>query len=252
MAALRALPWTLTALSLLSLRGAGAVEGHHTLVQEIVVQTYGQLGEMMFQIDYDEIFYVHSPSKEVVWRLPDFETFASYDSQGALAGLSAQKANLEIMMKMLNRTRATNDPPDVMVFTENPMELGEPNVLICFMNKFFPPVIKATWLKNGERMFEGVGETDFYPNDDFSFRKFLYLTFIPREGDEYACSVDHWGQQGTVNKLWDAQVNPPQSEEVETLVCALGLAVGIIGIIAGTILIIKGMRISTRARRVGR
>uniref|UniRef100_A0A8C4YRG9 HLA class II histocompatibility antigen, DR alpha chain-like n=1 Tax=Gopherus evgoodei TaxID=1825980 RepID=A0A8C4YRG9_9SAUR len=42
----------------------------------------------------------------------------------------------------------------------------------------------------------------------------------------------------------EAQVPTPVPETTETLVCALGLAVGIVGIIAGTILIIKGMKMN--------
>lgn len=239
-------------LPLLSLPEAGALEVHHVEITSEITQSYDQLGEYTSQNDGDEIFYVQSPRKEVVWRLPDFEKFSTFDSQGALGNLAIDKYNLDIWAKRSNYSAAKNDPPEVMVFTENPVELGEPNVLICFMNKFFPPVINVTWLKNGARMFEGVGETDFYPNDDFSFRKFLYLTFIPTEKDEYACSVDHWGQPDTVNVLWDAQVPLPPSEEMQTVVCALGLAVGVIGVTVGTILIIKGMRNNNQQRRRGR
>ncbi|KAJ1146706.1 hypothetical protein NDU88_012969 [Pleurodeles waltl] len=209
--------WAVALWHLLALPEMGALEVHHVQMVSEITQSYDQLGEYTFQNDGDEIFYVQSPRKEVSWRLPDFEKFTSFDSQGALGNLAVDKYNLDIWAKRSNYTAAKNDPPEVMVFTENPVDLGEPNILICFMNKFFPPVINATWLKNGVRVFEGVAETDFYPNDDFSFRKFLYLSFIPTEKDEYACSVDHWGQSDTVNVLWDAQVPVPPSEEIQTV-----------------------------------
>uniref|UniRef100_A0A674JXU1 Ig-like domain-containing protein n=1 Tax=Terrapene triunguis TaxID=2587831 RepID=A0A674JXU1_9SAUR len=72
-------------------------------------------------------------------------------------------------------------PPEVTVFPEDPVELGEPNVLICFVDKFFPPALSVTWLKNGQEVTEGVYETDFYPRQDNSFRKFSYLPFLPSQ-----------------------------------------------------------------------
>ena len=43
----------------------------------------------------------------------------------------------------------------------------------------------------------------------------------------------------------------PASESTETLVCALGLAVGIVGIIVGTILIIKAMKMNSARNQRG-
>ena len=43
----------------------------------------------------------------------------------------------------------------------------------------------------------------------------------------------------------EPQLPLPASESTETLVCALGLAVGIIGIVVGTILIIKAMKMNS-------
>uniref|UniRef100_A0A674JZC7 Ig-like domain-containing protein n=1 Tax=Terrapene triunguis TaxID=2587831 RepID=A0A674JZC7_9SAUR len=160
-------------------------------------------GEFMFELDQDEIFYVDLERKETVWRLPDFGKFTSFEEQGALGSAAVGKANLESLIRSFNHTRAQNEPPEVTVFPEDPVELGEPNVLICFVDKFFPPALSVTWLKNGQ---EGLPEP----------------------------FTNHW----------EAQVPNPIPETTETLVCALGLAVGIIGIIAGTILIIKGMKMN--------
>uniref|UniRef100_A0A8C3F7S0 Ig-like domain-containing protein n=1 Tax=Chrysemys picta bellii TaxID=8478 RepID=A0A8C3F7S0_CHRPI len=132
-------------------------------------------------------------------------------------------------------------PPEVTVFPRGPVELDEPNVLICFVDKFFPPVLRLTWLKNGQEVTGGVSETDFYLRQDNSFRKFSYLPFFPSPGDFYDCRVEHWGLPKPFTKHWEVQVHTPVPKTTETLVCALGLAVSII---AGTILIIKGMKMN--------
>uniref|UniRef100_A0A674JW56 Ig-like domain-containing protein n=1 Tax=Terrapene triunguis TaxID=2587831 RepID=A0A674JW56_9SAUR len=159
-------------------------------------------GEFMFEFDQDEIFYVDLERKETVWRLPDFGKFTSFEAQGALGNMAVLKKNMEIIIQRSNRTRAQNVPPEVTVFPEDPVELGEPNVLICFVDKFSPPVLRMTWLKNGQEVTEGVSETDFYPRPDNSFRKFSYLPFLPSQGDFYDCRVEHWGLPEPFTKHW--------------------------------------------------
>ncbi|NXW52927.1 DRA protein, partial [Nyctiprogne leucopyga] len=201
-------------------------------------------GQYMFDFDGDEIFHVDLQKTETVWRLPEFGRFAGFEAQRALRNIAIDKQNLEIMMENSNRSRGTIAPPEVTVFSEETVELEDPNVLICYVDKFWPSVITITWLKNGQEVTDGVLETVFYRGQDHTFRKFSYLPFIPTRGDYYDCRVEHWGLPTALLRHWEPQVPLPASESTETVVCALGLAVGIIGIIVGTILIIKAMKMN--------
>nr|AAF99282.2 MHC class II alpha chain [Caiman crocodilus] len=237
----------LALITVLALQGTGAVKVDHVLSQVAYYQRTHpstESGEFMFEFDNDEIFHVDLEKKETIWRLPDFGKFTSFEAQGALGNIAVLKKNMEIMIERSNRTRSQIVAPEVKVFSENPVELGEPNILICFVDKFSPPVLNITWLKNGKEMTDGVFETDFYPRQDNAFRKFTYLPFIPTTDDYYDCRVEHWGLAKPFLKHWEAQVPTPIPETTETVVCALGLAVGIIGIIAGTVLIMKGMKMN--------
>ncbi|XP_075773236.1 HLA class II histocompatibility antigen, DR alpha chain-like isoform X2 [Pelodiscus sinensis] len=238
----------LALLTLLALPGAGAVKVEHVTSQVEFYQRTDrpqqESGEFMAEFDQDEIFHVDLDKKETVWRLPEFSKFTSVKGQDALGIIATVKHNLDTLMKRSNYTRAQNVPPEVTVFHEDPVELGEPNVLICLADKFSPPALSVTWLRNGEEVAEGVYETDFYPRPDHAFRKFSYLPFLPRQGDYYDCRVQHQGLAQNFTKHWEAQVPTPVPETTETLVCALGLAVGIVGIVAGTVLIIKGMKMN--------
>ncbi|XP_075773231.1 HLA class II histocompatibility antigen, DR alpha chain-like [Pelodiscus sinensis] len=238
----------LALLTLLALPGAGAVKVEHVSSQVDFYQRTDQpqqeSGEFMFQFDQDEILHVDLDRQETVWRLPQFSKFASYDAQGALGIIATAKHNLDLLIKQSNYTWAQNVPPEVTVFPKAHVELGEPNVLICLADKIFPPALSVTWLRNGQEVAEGVYETDFYPRPDHAFRKFSYLPFLPRQGDYYDCRVQHQGLAQNFTKHWEAQAPTPVPETTETLVCALGLAVGIVGIVAGTVLIIKGMKMN--------
>uniref|UniRef100_A0A8B9QZ72 Ig-like domain-containing protein n=1 Tax=Apteryx owenii TaxID=8824 RepID=A0A8B9QZ72_APTOW len=102
---------------------------------------------------------------ETVWRLPEFGDFASFEAQGALQNIAVDKQNMEILMQRSNRSQGAigNNPvPEVTVFSEDPVELGNPNMLICYVDKFWPPMITIKWLKNGQEMVDGVVETVFY------------------------------------------------------------------------------------------
>ncbi|NWU73818.1 DRA protein, partial [Pterocles burchelli] len=202
-------------------------------------------GQFMFDFDGDEILHVDLQKAETVWRLPEFGNFASFQAQRALQNMVAAKQNLEVMMKLFNRSQTTTVPPEVTVFPKRRVELGDPNILICYVDKFWPSVISITWLRNGQEVKDGVLETVFYRGQERTFRKFSYLPFIPTRGDYYDCRVEHEGLSSTLLKHWEPQVPLPASESTETLVCALGLAVGIVGIVVGTILIIKAMKMNS-------
>ncbi|XP_009468963.1 PREDICTED: HLA class II histocompatibility antigen, DR alpha chain-like [Nipponia nippon] len=253
MAGGRGIPLAL--LAVLTLRGAGAVKVGNAIIQTDLYQRDERLqqegGQFMFDFDGDEIFHVDLQKQETIWRLPEFGKFASFEAQGALQNIAVMKQNLKIMTENSNHSQATIASPEVTVFSEDPVELGDPNVLTCYVDKFWPSVISITWLRNGQEVTDGVLETVFYRGQDCTFRKFSYLPFIPARGDYYDCRVEHEGLPTALLKHWEPQVPLPVSESTETLVCALGLAVGIVGIIVGTILIIKAMKMNSARNQRG-
>ncbi|XP_004711786.2 mamu class II histocompatibility antigen, DR alpha chain-like [Echinops telfairi] len=227
---------------LMSFQKSWAIKEDHVIIQAEFYQSPDQSGEFMFDFDGDEIFHVDMGKKETVWRLKEFERFASFEAQGALANIAVDKANLDIMKKRSNNTPIVNVPPEVTVLLHDVVEAEQPNVLICFVDKFTPPVLKVTWLKNGAPVTTGVSETVFLPRDDHLFRKFFYLPFLPSAEDYYDCQVEHWGLDTPILKHWEFEAPTPFPETTENVVCILGLVVGLVGIIVGSLLIIKGVR----------
>nr|XP_020671394.1 H-2 class II histocompatibility antigen, A-R alpha chain-like [Pogona vitticeps] len=240
---------------LLALPLAQAVEVDDIYVQADFFQesfpSGKESGEYQHEMNGEEIFHVDSEQKKDVWRLPDFRTFTGFDAQGALNDLAVLKNNLEIMIKCSNRTQAQNVAPSARVYPKDPVELGDPNVLICFVDKFSPPVLNITWLKNEEVVSKDIQETDFYSSVDNTFRKFSYLAFVPEEGDFYACKVDHWGLQESLTREWYPRQPTPPPKTTDTVVCGLGLAFAVLGIVAGPALFFKARKMKEANHRRG-
>ncbi|KAM5324749.1 LOW QUALITY PROTEIN: RLA class II histocompatibility antigen, DP alpha-1 chain-like [Glossophaga mutica] len=197
------------------------------------VQTHRPSGEFMLEFDEDEQFHVGLDKKETVWHLPEFLHAFDYDARRGIADITVARKNLNTLIHRSNRSRATNEPPEVTVFPKEPVELGQPNTLICHVDKFFPPVLSVTWLHNRQAVTEGVAETTFLPSTELRFHKFHYLTFVPSA----VARVGHWGLDRPLLRHWEAQEQIQVPETTETVVCALGLVVGLAGIIAGTIVL---------------
>nr|AAI71877.1 Unknown (protein for MGC:198592) [Homo sapiens] len=214
-------------------------------------QSYGPSGQYSHEFDGDEEFYVDLERKETVWQLPLFRRFRRFDPQFALTNIAVLKHNLNIVIKRSNSTAATNEVPEVTVFSKSPVTLGQPNTLICLVDNIFPPVVNITWLSNGHSVTEGVSETSFLSKSDHSFFKISYLTFLPSADEIYDCKVEHWGLDEPLLKHWEPEIPTPMSELTETVVCALGLSVGLVGIVVGTVLIIRGLRSVGASRHQG-
>uniref|UniRef100_A0A8D2H3D2 Ig-like domain-containing protein n=1 Tax=Urocitellus parryii TaxID=9999 RepID=A0A8D2H3D2_UROPR len=191
-----------------------------------IYQTYGDYGQFTYELDGDEL-------------QPEFSNFMIFEIHKALRNLVVVKKNLDTLIKDSNFTPCAVfivEIPEVVVFPKSPMTLGIPNTLICLVDDIFPPVINITWFCNGHLVPESIAETTFYPKSDCSFLKFSYLTFVP--STEYFCDfkVEHWGLEEPLLKHW---LPTPMSELTETVACALGMALGLMGVVIGSILIIQ-------------
>ncbi|XP_021074052.1 RLA class II histocompatibility antigen, DP alpha-1 chain [Mus pahari] len=228
---------------LLSLSGSGAIKvrrmAEHIAVYNIFVQTQHASSECMYTFDGDEQFYVDLDREEKVWDLPGFSKVYAFDAQEALPYIVSLKNNLRALIQRYNVTQAPSEPPEVTMFPKNLVELSQPNILICHINRLFPPVLNVTWLHNRQLVTEGTSETVFLPSMELRFHKFHYLTFIPKAQDVYDYRVEHWGQGQPSLGHWEMQEPVQVSETMETAVCALGLVVGLVGIVVGSVLILR-------------
>ncbi|XP_004479866.1 HLA class II histocompatibility antigen, DO alpha chain isoform X2 [Dasypus novemcinctus] len=235
--------------TLLQPQEAGATQADHMgSYGPAFYQSYGASGQFTHEFDGEQLFSVDLKRKQAAWRLPGLGDFARFDPQQGLAGIARIRAHLDVLVERSNRTRAPNVPPKVTVLPKFRVELGQPNVLVCIVDGLFPPVVNVTWLRNGLPVTEGAAQTSFYSRPDHLFRKFLYLPLVPAAEDVYDCQVEHWGLDGPLLEHWEPRVPVPPADTAETLVCVLGLAMGLAGLVVGTILIFAGTRLSSAPR----
>ncbi|XP_078272171.1 H-2 class II histocompatibility antigen, E-U alpha chain-like [Rhinoraja longicauda] len=129
-------------------------------------------------------------------------------------------------------------PPQAAMYAEDPVEWGQPNTLICLADGFYPARINMKWKRNDEPVTEGINTTEYYLKNDYSFQRFTYLTFTPSPGDMYSCHVEHEGLERPTTVFWEPEV-PEEASGPGTVICALGLTLGIISAVVGIILLIK-------------
>ncbi|MGH0155615.1 UNVERIFIED_CONTAM: hypothetical protein FKN15_036353 [Acipenser sinensis] len=178
----------------------------HLYRKLIACQTNNTKTEDESELDQDELFYIDFDKKEAVQRLPRFS-----EHWGVGPDTIAQaEANRQICIQNVAASAQCHEyppekqvPPRASVYTENHLELGKPNTLICFIDGFHPAVIKVSWTKNTLPVTEGVTQTDFYSNKDFTFRMFSYLSFTPELGDVYSCQVQHSALPETLTTFWE-------------------------------------------------
>lgn len=93
--------------------------------------------------------------------------------------------------------------PTSHIYSQREVELGVPNTLICRVSDFHPTPVDVTWTRNEQPVAERtIIQTQYYSNEDFSFRIFSYLSITPQEGDIYSCSVGHVSLQEPLTRIW--------------------------------------------------
>ncbi|XP_041068955.1 H-2 class II histocompatibility antigen, A-U alpha chain-like [Carcharodon carcharias] len=228
-----------TVLVLVLIHGAWAVKYQHKDYLVYVVQEQSPDKQFDVEVDGDEVLYMDFNLKKEVARIPEFNNQAM---QGGEAGISANIAIMKQSLNVLkNLSHGTLEPtfaPQIAMYPEDPVEWGQPNMLICLADGFHPPHITMKWRRNNEELTDGVNITEYYIKIDYSYQRFTYLNFIPSPGDMYSCHVDHESLEEPTTVFWEPEV-PEEKSGAGTVICALGLTLGIISAVVGIILLIK-------------
>ncbi|KAM6472431.1 class II histocompatibility antigen, M alpha chain isoform 2-T2 [Liasis olivaceus] len=135
--------------------------------------------------------------------------------------------------------------PHVEVFTLQPLELGQPNVLVCSVRNIFPPVAKISWAFHDQVLTPGVSSTQVYPIQGLDFQMFSYLEVTPQADDIYSCTVNGPGDKFDSMAYWVPK-DPIASKLLENVLFVSAIVVGGVFIILGLILGLLSLRAVSR------
>uniref|UniRef100_A0A8C1JY98 Ig-like domain-containing protein n=1 Tax=Cyprinus carpio TaxID=7962 RepID=A0A8C1JY98_CYPCA len=196
-------------------------------------------GEDMHGLDEEEMWHADFNQKRGVVTLPDFANpleFPNFYETSVIEMTGCKRKGLGCATSAKDFC-VFLDAPQTSIYLKDDVELGVQNTLICHVTGFYPPSLSISWTKNNAHVTEGISLSQYRPRADGTFNIFSTLKFTPAEGDIYSCTVNHIALQGQ-----------PQTKTLDVALpsvgpavfCGVGLTLGLLGVAAGTFLLIKG------------
>ncbi|XP_054254844.1 LOW QUALITY PROTEIN: mamu class II histocompatibility antigen, DR alpha chain-like [Indicator indicator] len=110
-------------------------------------------GQFLVAISPDEIFHVDLQKQETIWHPPEYGALAtSFEAQGALQSSILGKSWMDFPEQQPNISQSPLVPPKVKVLPKHRVELGDPKILTCYVDKFWPPLVFISWLRKGQEV----------------------------------------------------------------------------------------------------
>ncbi|KAL6456323.1 hypothetical protein MHYP_G00348660 [Metynnis hypsauchen] len=198
--------------------------------------------EVMYGLDGEEMWHADFSQGKGVMTLPEFAdpvSFAEGTYEEAVVDVEICKQNLAVCVKATKSPAEPKDAPQSIIYSEDDVELGSNNTLICYITGFYPPHAEVSWTKNDIDVTSEASLSRYYVTGDGTFNLVSRLSFIPKKDDIYTCSVEHAALDRPLTKAWDVQVTPPSLGP--TVFCGAGLAAGLLGTAVGIFFFIKGI-----------
>ncbi|XP_072317309.1 H-2 class II histocompatibility antigen, A-U alpha chain-like [Eucyclogobius newberryi] len=200
--------------------------------------------EVIYDFDGDLALHVDFKEKTVVFTLPSFIHFDTSSYPNIYKNANKAKGICLIIQlddKLVPESEApeVKDPPESILYPAEEVLRGVENSLVCFVNHFYPPLANVTWTKNNRPVSEGVFTSAFIPNEDQTFHCFSTISFKPKQGDVYSCTVEHPALEAPKTRIWDVDLES-QHDLALDLYCGVGLTVALLGVAIGTFLFVKG------------
>ncbi|KAK7886783.1 hypothetical protein WMY93_026404 [Mugilogobius chulae] len=207
---------------------------------------YNGTAEVIYDFDGDLALYIDFIHNNVIFTMPPFihfdpSPYVNIFRNAVRAKKSCLGAQSMIHLLKLPESEApeVKDAPESILYPAVEVHPGVENTLVCFVNRFYPPVATVTWTKNNLPVSKGVSTSSYIPNNDQTFHLFSSITFSPEQGDVYSCTVEHPALEAPKTRIWDVDLKSHQDLALD-LYCGMGLTVALLGVAIGTFLIVKG------------
>ncbi|XP_066500604.1 H-2 class II histocompatibility antigen, A-K alpha chain-like [Hoplias malabaricus] len=191
--------------------------------------------------DGEKLVYYDYVEKRTVASLPEFADPAVVPdlTKEAKKGKNVCKQLLPILSEAFGNPPVELEAPWVSLYSKTEVKLRVSNSLVCRASSFFPPPVTVFWTKNNLNVTEGVSLGPYYQNSDGTLSVFSTLGFTPEPGDIYSCTVEHRALEGPQTRIWEVDTEVEELSLFPTVLCVVGVCLGIFGAIAAVVLIIK-------------
>ncbi|XP_066473764.1 HLA class II histocompatibility antigen, DM alpha chain isoform X2 [Tiliqua scincoides] len=248
--------WALGVVAALLWAAAGATaappeqQRAHLFSEVLFCQRDSPFSGLAQTLDGQALFGFDFPGSRWLPRLPDFRPeapgrtpLANVSRLNQLCG-EALRALTALAEDERVQTPEARGIPQVEVFTLQPLQLGQPNTLVCSVTNLFPPSADISWEHGGELVTEGVSTPQTYPVQGLDFRAFSYLEVTPQEGDVYSCTVRTARDKFSSMAFWVPK-DPIASDLAVTIACGIAVGLGGVFMIVGVALIVGSCMLRT-------
>ncbi|KAI4895704.1 hypothetical protein NFI96_019615, partial [Prochilodus magdalenae] len=198
--------------------------------------------EDMYGLDGEEVWHADFSQGKGVMTLPEFADsfrYEEYAYQKSVSNLIECQKNLAIFARNYNYPAERRDAPQTSIYSKADVELGSNNTLICYVTGFYPPHIEVSWMKNNVTLTDEATLSRYYINHDLTFKAVSTLSFTPKEGDIYTCTVEHMALDRPLTNTWVnenmwlcvfvcVQVRVPLPSVFWSVLCGVGVAAGLL------------------------
>ncbi|KAI4880978.1 hypothetical protein NFI96_013659, partial [Prochilodus magdalenae] len=195
----------------------------------------------MYGLDGEEMWHADFTQGKGVDTWPAFTDPRAYVAETyeqAVTAVEVCKHNLYSAIAAYNNPPEPKDAPQTSVYSEDDVELGSRNTLVCYITGFYPPEVTVSWTRNNIKVSDQASISRYYPTSDGTFNLISHLSFTPEDGDIYTCTVEHTALDRPLTKTWDVQVALPGVGP--SVYCGVCLAAGLLGVAMGSFFLIKG------------
>ncbi|XP_066499311.1 H-2 class II histocompatibility antigen, A-K alpha chain-like isoform X2 [Hoplias malabaricus] len=191
--------------------------------------------------DGEKLGYYDYKENRTVPTLPEFAdpVIVPDFSEEAKRGQNTCKQLLDIVNQGSENLPEEIKAPLVSLYWKTEVKLRVSNSLVCRASSFFPPPVTVFWTKNNLNVTEGVSLGPYYQNSDGTLSVFSTLGFTPEPGDIYSCTVKHRALEGSQTRIWEVDTEVEELSLFATVLCVVGVCLGIFGAIAAVVLIVK-------------
>ncbi|XP_060738117.1 HLA class II histocompatibility antigen, DR beta 4 chain-like isoform X1 [Tachysurus vachellii] len=149
-------------------------------------------------------------------RKADLENFCKYNAEIYSSDVLSKTVEPKVKVKLVKKSDGSH-----------------PAVLMCSAYRFYPPLIKVTWLRNGKEVKGGQTSTEEMADGDWYYQIHSHLEYTPESGEEISCVVEHASFKKPMSYKWDPSMSEPDKSKIA--IGASGLVLGVVLSAAGFI-----------------